>query len=104
VFPARKAVHIVARPEIAGWRRILCFGPGTIAVVPRPSIAPAQLLRLTSTDNSDCRTSFIIQRATSTPGPYIQVVQLAVGVVAYSGLYSHLNETGTRHCQQPKKY
>jgi hypothetical protein len=95
VFPAREAVHTVARPGIAGSRRTLLFGSVTIAVVLRPSIAPAELLRLTSTDNSDGRTSVIIQRATSTTGPYMQVVQVAGGVVASGGFTLSAAKTGS---------
>jgi hypothetical protein len=55
-----------------------------VGVVFGPSIASAQLLTLSWIDNSGGQASFIIQRGTSTNGPYSQIAQVPVGVVTYS--------------------
>ncbi len=98
MFPARDALHGLARPGLRRSRSILLFFVlATLAIVPGPSIASAQLLSLSWIDNSGGQAGFIIQRATSTTGPYTQIAQVPVGVVSYSdGAVSF----GTTYCYQ----
>ena len=97
MFPAREALYTPARLGVGRSRPILLFALVMVGIVLGPSIASAQLLNLSWIDNSGCQASFIIQRGTSTSGPYSQIAQLPVGVVTYRDTAVSF---GTTYCDQ----
>jgi uncharacterized repeat protein (TIGR02543 family) len=97
VFPAKDTVHAAARLRLGRTRPILLFALVTLATALGPSIASAQMLSLSWTDNSGGQAGFIIQRSTSTTGPYSQIAQVPAGVTAYSDTAVSL---GTTYCYQ----
>jgi len=76
VFPAREGLYTHARARVGRSRPILLFALVTLAVILGPSIASAQLLNLSWIDNSGGTASFIVQRGTSTSGPFSQIAQV----------------------------
>ena len=68
MFPAREALYTPLRLGVGRARPILLFALVMVGVVLGPSIASAQLLNLSSIDNSGSQASSTIQRAPSSAG------------------------------------
>jgi hypothetical protein len=80
---------------IAVGRPVLLLALAALCCVGCPSIAIAQLLSLSWTDNSGGLAAVIIQRAPAITGPYVQIAQVAPGVVSYTDTTVSL---GTMYC------
>jgi List-Bact-rpt repeat protein len=97
VYPARGALYILGRLEVGWLRPIFLFALATLGIALGPSMVSAQLLSLSWVDNSGGQAGFIVQRATSTAGPYAQIAQVPAGVVSYGDTGVTL---GTTYCYQ----
>ena len=97
MFPAREALRTAERTRIGRLHPIPFFLLLTLGVALGPAIAQAQQLTLSWIDNSGGDASFIIQRATSTTGPYSATVQVPVGTTSYSDTAVSL---GVTYCYQ----
>jgi List-Bact-rpt repeat protein len=84
VFPARESFCVHARSKVGRTHPVLLFILVTLVFSFGPSIALAQQLSLSWTDNSGGQAGFVIQRGTSTSGPYNDIAQVALGVTSYS--------------------
>src|SRR5262249_13021726 len=74
---------------------ILVFAVIILGIALCPSIAPAQQLNLSWTDNSSGQAGFIIQRASGSTGTYTQIAHVPLGVTSYTDATVSL---GTTYC------
>jgi hypothetical protein len=86
VFPARESLCAHARAKVGRTNSVLLFILVTLIFSLGPSIALAQQLSLSWSDNSGGQAGFSIQRGTSTSGPYADLAQVAMGVTSYSDM------------------
>ena len=84
MFPARESFCAHARAKVGRTHPVLLFILVTLVFSFGPSIALAQQLSLSWTDNSGGQAGFVIQRGTSTSGPYNEIAQVSLGVTSYS--------------------
>jgi Divergent InlB B-repeat domain len=84
VFPAKESLCAHARAKVGRTHPVLLFILVTLVFSFGPSIALAQQLSLSWTDNSGGQAGFVIQRGTSTSGPYAEIAQVSLGVTSYS--------------------
>ena len=84
MFPAKESLCAHVRAKVGRTRPVLLFILVTLVFSFSPSIALAQQLSLSWTDNSGGQAGFSIQRGTSTSGPYTEVAQVPLGVTSYS--------------------
>ncbi len=96
--PAKQDLYTHALPKVGRTYPILLFVLVTLGIALGPSIASAQQLSLSWIDNSGGQAGFIIQRATSTTGPYTQIAQVSLGVTSYSDTAALT--FGTTYCYQ----
>jgi hypothetical protein len=97
VFPAKESLCAHARAKVGRIHPVLLFILVTLVFSFGPSIALAQQLSLSWTDNSGGQAGFIIQRGTGTSGPYAKIVQLPNGVTTYKDTAITY---GTTYCYQ----
>ena len=76
MFPAKESLCAHASAKLGRTHPVLLFTLVTLVFSLGPSIALAQQLSLTWTDNSGGQAGFIIQRGTGTSGPYTKIAQL----------------------------
>ena len=95
MFPAKESLCAHARAKLGRTHPVLLFILVTLVFSLAPSIALAQQLSLTWTDNSGGQAGFKIQRGTSTSGPYTEIAQVSLGVTSYSDTAVSL---GTTYC------
>src|SRR5439155_14902315 len=81
VSPARRAL---GQGFVGHTCPLLLFALVTLGIVIGPSIARAQQLDLSWSDNSGGQAGFIIQRAPGSTGTYAQIAQLSPGVTSYT--------------------
>jgi hypothetical protein len=95
VFPAKESLCAHARAKAGRTYPVLLFILVTLVFSLGPSIALAQQLSLSWTDNSGGQAGFVIQRGTSTSGPYAEIAKVSLGVTSYSDTAVSL---GTTYC------
>ena len=84
MFPAKESLCAHARAKAGRTHPVLLFILVTLVFSFGPSIALAQQLSLSWTDNSGGQAGFVIQRGTSMSGPYNEIAQVPLGVTWYS--------------------
>jgi Divergent InlB B-repeat domain len=97
VFPAKESLCAHARAKVGRTHPVLLFILVTLVFSLGPSIALAQQLNLTWTDNSGGQAGFVIQRGPGTSGPFTNIAQLPLGVATYKDTAVTY---GTMYCYQ----
>jgi hypothetical protein len=95
VIPANASLCAHVRAKLGRTHPVLLFILVTLVFSLGPSIALAQQLSLSWTDNSGGQAGFTIQRGTGTSGPYAEIAQVPVGITSYSDTAV---SSGTTYC------
>jgi hypothetical protein len=84
VFPAKETLYARVRATVGRTHPVLLFILATLIFSLGPSIALAQQISLSWTDNSGGQAGFVIQRGASTSGPYNEIGKVSLGVTSFS--------------------